>query len=157
MSIELRPVNRNNWELALTLKVLEHQRAFVPTVAISLAKVYIKPDGDDVEYIPFAIYHEDRMVGFIMHAYEEKTTDMYWINGFLIDANEQGKGYGGAALLEMILWIKNRFSQCEEIRLTVHKNNTTAKAFYKSRGFVETGVWFGEEEVLKLDVANLKI
>jgi diamine N-acetyltransferase len=150
LNIELRPVNRDNWDAALALDVSEHQRNFVPSAAVSLAKVYIKPDGENVEYIPFAIYHGETMVGFIMHAYEENTTDMYWINGFLIDKLEQGKGYGKAALLDMIAWIRNKFAQCTEIRLTVHRNNSIARKFYKSQGFVETGEWFGDDEVLKL-------
>ncbi|WP_274361963.1 GNAT family N-acetyltransferase [Paenibacillus thermotolerans] len=152
MNIELKPVNRHNWSSALSLRIMEHQQSFVPAVAVSLAKVYIKPDGDDVEYIPFAIYDKEKMVGFIMLAYEENTSDMYWVNGFLIDSAEQGKGYGGAALRQMISWISDKFPQCREIRLTVHKDNASAKRFYKNRGFTETGGWFGEEEVLKLDV-----
>ncbi|WP_114496358.1 GNAT family N-acetyltransferase [Fontibacillus phaseoli] len=157
MRIELKPVNRNNWEEALSLQVSESQQRFVPSVAVSLAKIYIKPDGDEVEYIPFAVYDKDKMVGFIMHAYEEKTSDMYWINGFLIDAEEQGKGYGGAALHEMMLWIKSQFPQCKEIRLTVHKDNDLAKKLYGNHGFVETGEWFGEEEVRSLKLKNSMI
>ncbi|MGE7823194.1 GNAT family N-acetyltransferase [Paenibacillus sp. NPDC093718] len=149
MDIELMPVNRKNWEEALALQVSEQQQGFAPAVAVSLAKIYIKPDGDEVEYIPFAIYNEKRMVGFIMHAYEVNTTDGYWINGFLIDAKEQGKGYGRAAILQMISWIQSQFPLCEEIRLTVHKDNRIAKNLYSNLGFVETGNWFGDEEVMK--------
>lgn len=57
MNIQLKVVTRENWEDALQLQVKENQRKFVPAVAVSLAKVYIKPDGDNVEYIPFAIYN----------------------------------------------------------------------------------------------------
>jgi len=104
MNITLTPVTRDNWQEALELQVSQEQSGFAPTVAISLAKVHIKPDGDNVEYLPFAIYHEETMVGFMMHAFAEKTTDMYWINGFLIDARYQGKGYGMAALQLMIVY-----------------------------------------------------
>ncbi len=68
MNVQLKVVTRDNWEDALKLQVKEDQRKFVPAVAVSLAKVYIKPDGDNVEYIPFAIYDGDLMVGFVMHA-----------------------------------------------------------------------------------------
>lgn len=81
MNIHFKLVTRDNWEEALALKISDHQRDFVPTVAVSLAKVFIKPDGENVEYLPFAIYDKDQMVGFIMHAYEETTKNMYWING----------------------------------------------------------------------------
>jgi diamine N-acetyltransferase len=152
MTISLKSVTRENWEEALSLKVNETQNGFVPSVAVSLAKVYIKPDGENVEYIPFAIYDNEKMVGFIMHAYVENTTNMYWINGFIIDEMYQGKGYGRAALAEMVRWIKNRFSNCKEIRLTVYKDNQVACTLYKSFGFLPTGDVYGEEDVWFLSV-----
>ncbi|KXI92957.1 hypothetical protein ACS47_04415 [Bacillus cereus] len=107
MNIQLKVVTRENWEDALKLQVKDNQTKFVPSVAVSLAKVYIKPDGDAVEYQPFAIYNGDLMVGFVMHAVVKETTDMYWINGFIIDQKQQGNGYGKAALQESIYLIKN--------------------------------------------------
>lgn len=93
-----------------------------------------------------------KMVGFIMHAYEEETTNMYWINGFIIDERFQGKGYGKAALTEMIKWIQKRFPKCTEIRLTVFQENHVARALYKNFGFLPTGEVWGEEEVLFLHI-----
>ncbi|WP_047981493.1 GNAT family N-acetyltransferase [Ornithinibacillus contaminans] len=150
--VELKRITRDNWEDALALKVAKSQESFVPTPAVSLAKVYIKPDGENVEYIPFGIYDDDKMVGFIMHAYVEETNDMYWINGFLIDASYQGKGYGKAALGEMITWIKNQFGQCQIIHLTVFQQNQVAKTLYERHGFVPTGQVFAGEDVMKLTV-----
>lgn len=150
----MKQVTRENWLEALDLQVKEEQRAFVPTVAVSLAKVHVKPDGDLVEYLPFAIYEGDTMVGFAMHAFVESTTDMYWINGFLIDSRHQGKGYGKAALSALVDYIKNRFSQCEEVRLTVHKDNHAAQRLYRGFGFVDTGETMGGELVYQLPVVS---
>jgi diamine N-acetyltransferase len=152
MMIELKKVTRENWEEALQLQVREDQSKFVPTVAVSLAKVYIKPDGPTVEYLPFTIYDGEKLVGFIMHAYEENTSDMYWINGFIIDAKYQGEGYGRASMVEMIAWIRKTFKQCTEIRLTVFQDNNRAKKLYESLGFVKTSQMFGEEEVWRLPI-----
>ncbi len=154
MNITLKPVTRDNWLQALDLKVKDDQSGFVPSVAVSLAKVHIKPDGDQVEYLPFAIYDGETMVGFIMHAFEEQTSNMYWINGFLVDHNHQGKGYGKTAILQMIDYIRSRFSQCQEIRLTVYPNNYAARNLYQSVGFVETGEIWGGELVLRLPVVD---
>jgi len=154
MTVTLRPVTRENWLEALALQVKQEQSNFVPTAAVSLAKVHIKPDGDEVEYVPFAIYHEETMVGFIMHAFEENTSNMYWINGFFIDSRYQGKGYGKAALQLMIEYIRSRFAQCEEIRLTVYPNNVNAYHLYRSVGFVETGERMGEELILRMPIAS---
>lgn len=152
MNVQLKGVTRENWEVVLKLKVRENQDGFVPSVAVSLAKIYIKPDGENVIYIPFSIYDQEKLIGFIMHAYEENTTNMYWINGFIIDENFQGKGYGRAALTEMVKWIAQRHTQCREIRLTVHKNNQSARALYESFGFVPAGYAFGDEDVMFLTV-----
>ena len=147
MNIQLKIVTRENWEEAIKLVVSKNQLNFVPSVAVSIAKIYIKPDGENVEYIPFAIYDGQKMVGFIMHAFEEHTTNSYWINGFLIDKKFQGRGYGKLAFSEMINWIVNKSPQCNEIRLTVHKDNKSAMNLYKQYGFNPNGVFFGEEEV----------
>ncbi|UZJ77961.1 GNAT family N-acetyltransferase [Fictibacillus sp. KU28468] len=147
--IELKPVDRGNWEEALQLKVKKEQEHFVPSVAVSLAKVYIKPDGDDVEYLPFAIYAEGMMVGFIMHAFEEQNDNMYWINGFLIDEKHQGKGYGKRAMIEMISWIEERFPHSRETRLTVHQENQRAAVLYKRLDYLPTGDVYDGEIVYK--------
>ncbi|PFE18079.1 GNAT family N-acetyltransferase [Bacillus cereus] len=152
MNVQLKVVSRENWEDALKLQVKENQREFVPAVAISLTKVYIKPDGDNVEYIPFAIYDGNLMVGFIMHAVVRETSDMYWINGFIIDQKQQGNGYGKAALQESIYLIKNTFKECKEIRLTVHKDNISAKKLYERYGFQSLGHDYDSEEVYRLFV-----
>lgn len=152
MNIQLKVVTRENWEDALKLQVKDNQTKFVPSVAVSLAKVYIKPDGDVVEYQPFAIYNGDLMVGFVMHAVVKETTDMYWINGFIIDQKQQGNGYGKAALQESIYLIKNTFKACKEIRLTVHKDNISAKKLYEHYGFRPLGHDYDGEEVYRLFV-----
>ncbi|MBK5360805.1 GNAT family N-acetyltransferase [Bacillus sp. TH44] len=150
MNVQLKIVTRENWEDALKLRVKENQIHLVPAVAVSLAKVYIKPDGENVEYIPFAIYDGDLIVGFIMHAFVRESTDMYWINGFIIDEKEQGKGYGKAALQEIINLIKKNFKECEEIRLTVHKDNISAKKLYECYDFKPLGNVYDGEEVYRL-------
>ncbi|MGH0429793.1 GNAT family N-acetyltransferase [Bacillus hominis] len=150
MNVQLKVVTRENWEDALKLQVRENQIKFVPAVAVSLAKVYIKPDGENVEYIPFAIYDGDLIVGFIMHAFVRETSNMYWINGFIIDQRQQGNGYGKAALQEIINLIKNRFKECKEIRLTVHKDNISAKKLYECYGFQPLGQEYDGEQVYRL-------
>jgi len=152
LNVQLKVVTRENWEEALKLQVKENQLKFVPSVAVSLAKVYIKPDGDNVEYIPFAIYVGDLVVGFVMHAVVRKTSDMYWINGFIIDQKQQGNGYGKAALQESINIIKNTFKSCKEIRLTVHKDNISAKKLYERYSFKSLEQEYDGEQVYRLFV-----
>ncbi|MDN4524500.1 GNAT family N-acetyltransferase [Fictibacillus fluitans] len=147
--MELRKVDRENWEQAIKLKVKSEQVKLVPSVAVSLAKVYIKPDGDEVNYLPFSIYVNGRMVGFIMHACVPETESMYWINGFLIDEQQQGKGYGKQALTEMISWIEKKFPHSKETRLTVNRENHLAISLYEKLGYVPTGEEYDGEIVYR--------
>lgn len=157
MNIYFKDINRGNWEEAIQLRVNKLQELYVPSVPVSLAKIYIKPDGDGVEYIPFSIYYETQLVGFIMFAFEADTTDMYWINGFLIDEKYQGKGYGKEALIKMINWIKTEYPLSEEIRLTVHKENEFARLLYRKVGFEDSGEVYGNENVMVLAIKSEEI
>ncbi|WP_044639949.1 GNAT family N-acetyltransferase [Risungbinella massiliensis] len=145
VDITLQPVTRDNWEKVLVLKMKEEQKGFVTPVAVSLAKVSIKPDGDNVTYLPFAIYHHDQIVGFVMHAYEEDSHNMYWIDGFFIDEKYQGRGYGKAAFSKIVNYIQTCFKQCKEIRLVVKPDNLIAKQLYRSFGFVDSEEFYGKE------------
>nr|WP_260320159.1 hypothetical protein [Peribacillus simplex] len=58
----MKRVIREYWEEALALKVKEQQRSFVPSIAVSLAKVYIKTDVENIVYVPCAIFGKEIMV-----------------------------------------------------------------------------------------------
>lgn len=151
MEIRLEPTTRDNWLDALHLQVRADQSPFVPTVAVSIAKVHIKPDGDDVEYRPFNICTpEGELVGFVMIAYEDQTDWCYWMNGFLIDQNFQGQGYGKATVRAVATWIQTHFPQSKCMNLTVYPENATARRVYERCGFVETGDVYDGEIVYRL-------
>ena len=53
---------------------------------------------------PFAIYADEKLVGFCMFACDpekEDADDRDWLRRFMIDRNEQGKGCSQAALQEI--------------------------------------------------------
>ncbi|SFS88792.1 GNAT family N-acetyltransferase [Marininema halotolerans] len=143
--VTLQPVTKDNWKEVVQLKTTEDQATFVYSTALSLAKVTIKPDGENVTYLPFAIYDHDVMVGFVMHAYEADTANMYWVDGFIIDQKYQGRGYGKAALTEIVSYIMSQFDQCEEIQLVVKPNNAIAIKLYTDFGFEQTGETYDDE------------
>ena len=58
----VQAVTEDNWRDVIALTVHPEQERFVPSVAISLAKAYIKPDGE--HYDPFVMYADGKMVGF---------------------------------------------------------------------------------------------
>ncbi len=85
--VELREITKNNLAEVLALSVAEHQKLFVSTTADSLAQAYVYRDTA----FPFAVYAENKVVGFIMLGYYE-SRKQYTLWKFLIDKEYQGKG-----------------------------------------------------------------
>ena len=100
MIIKLEPINDNNRDAVVALSVREDQ-PFVATNDYSLreaAEANAKAPGTAR---PFAICAGEKIVGFCMLALDpedENPVDRYCLWRFMIDKNEQGKGYGQAAL-----------------------------------------------------------
>lgn len=150
--ISTKPVTAANWREAVALDVHPAQREFTPSVAISLAKAYIQPDG--ANYDPYAIYAGKTMVGFYSFIYYPGSMHFCAIGGFLIDKAHQGKGYGRAALAGFIAFVQRKHPECTDIFLTVHPRNSAAAQLYSSFGFVKTGDVIEGEEIMRLVIAS---
>ena len=82
---------------------------------------------------------------------EEKNRS--WCSSMMIDESFQGKGYGRAALNQIIEYIKAKpFGDSSRIALTCNKNNYVAKALYENIGFSSTGVEDEDEIELVMNV-----
>ena len=139
MIIKLEPVNDNNREAVLALSVREDQ-PFVAPNDVSLRQA----DEANAEYPgvarPFAIYADDKLVGFCMFAFapeEEDPDDRYWLWRFMIDKSEQGKGYGQAALAEIIKYFRD--NGADQLWLSTEPENECGVHVYHKAGFKETG------------------
>jgi diamine N-acetyltransferase len=148
VKITTRPVTAANWREAIALEAHPHQRDFTPSVAVSLAKAYVQPDG--AVYDPFAIYASGAMVGFYSFIYYPGEIKYCAIGGFLIDHAHQGKGYGRAALVDFVQGVQRKYATCTDIFLTVHPRNEVAARLYTSLGFAMTGDTTDGEEIMRL-------
>lgn len=141
VTITLVQVNADNWRDTLHLSVHPEQQRFVaeysPIAAIALAKAFVRPG--EMIWIPYAIYADDQLVGFIELACKPESENQYWLYHFFIDQLQQGKGYGKQALKVFIQLVRENYALCREIRLTVHPDNTIAQQFYTRLGFQKTG------------------
>jgi len=146
--VNLREVTKENWLEALKLEVYPDQHAFVPSVAVCLAKAYIKPENGLV--VPFGIYSGETMVGFFTITHDANRKDRFWINGFQIDKNYQRRGYGRAALAEIIILLQKLYPACRTVGLTLEPHNEVARKLYESNGFMNTGTMYQGETVYLL-------
>ena len=154
-TIKLAQVDQHNWRIALQLSVHPDQQHFVtdivPVAAIALAKAYVRPLGMDWD--PYAIYADENMVGFFELAYPPETYGVCWLFHFFIDQSHQGKGYGRKALKAVIELVKQHYSSCPKLHLTVHPDNVIAQGLYTSAGFQPTGDTLNNEPVYELKLS----
>ena len=105
--------------------------------------------------MPYAIYADDNMVGFILISYNEPDehydTPVYWICRLMIDQHYQGMGYGREAMKKSLELIRTfPKGKASFISLSYEPDNKAAKSLYASLGFVETGKILGNELVAVL-------
>ena len=149
-TITLRPITDENREAVLALSVREDQ-PFVASNKVSLRQA----DETNAEYPgvarPFGIYADEKLVGFCMLAVnpeEEDEDDRYYLWRFMIDQNEQGKGYGQAALNEIIRYFRDLGA--ERVLLSTEPENERGLHVYHKAGFLDTGCIEDGEAVLRL-------
>ena len=95
--------------------------------------------GDEFEHLPHLIRAGDEVVGYATTACDPDSPDNYWIDDIMIAAQHQGKGYGRAAMVEVLKMIVARYPRCEAVQLTCFRTNLNAAALYVSLGFRPTG------------------
>lgn len=150
MNIKLIPVNDENREAVLALSVREDQ-PFVAPNDVSLRQADEANAEQPNVARPFAIYADEKLVGFCMLAVdleEEDEDDRCYLWRFMIDKNEQGKGYGQAALKEIIRYFRDLGG--ERVLLSTEPENERGLHVYHKAGFLDTGCIDDGEAVLRL-------
>jgi len=148
---ELRPTTEENFMDAFHLRLAPGQEQFVSHPIRSLAQAYVYRN----QCQPFGIYVTGKMVGYVMVIYDYDVPE-YDIWHMMIDASEQGRGYGSEALDRIIACIRTKpFGDSDRIALTCNKNNTSARKLYERKGFSATGVEDEDEIELAMDVRQL--
>jgi diamine N-acetyltransferase len=158
-TVELREITRENVWHVCRLRVADDQRAFVADNLESIAEAYVEPS-----FRPFAIYATevpqlqepagagDGLVGFTMYGREDEP-GRWWVIRLMVAEQYQGRGYGRAAMQQLIGLMRERES-CEAIVTSVVPGNLAAARLYESLGFRGTGEIDEGEIVLQLDLSR---
>ncbi len=143
--ISLRSVDHDNWRMVADLAPRDDQRDFVA----ALGARYLLLSTVEDDWTSVAVYADDTVAGHAMWAVDDDGS--YWIGGVLIDAAEQGRGVGRAAMMTLIRWL---FEQptCRVVRLSYDERNAAAARLYSSLGFGATGAVEDGEAVVELAV-----
>lgn len=146
-SVHLKLITAESRNECILLKPQKFQERFIAPNADSLNKAEEEPTSR-----PYGIYAEDVMVGFALFDEEPYPDDGYfWICRFMIDERFQRKGYGRAALGEILRKMKSH-PTCTKIRISHVPDNAVVNQLYKQFGFIETGEVINGETVLDLMV-----
>ncbi len=145
MSITLRPLDRDNWQECINLTPAPEQEAFLPSNLFHVAEARFYP-----EWTLSGVYADSRMVGFAMYGLDPDDGTVNLLH-FMIDGKEQGKGYGKAALDELLRKIHQDYPG-QDVWLSLHPQNTAAVQLYKSYGFefAEIGLETDDEVFMRL-------
>jgi diamine N-acetyltransferase len=137
--IILEPIDRSNFHKLFKMELRPEQATFVTPPRWTLARCYVRLFGKRFEHLPHLIRAGDEAVGYATTACDANSADNYWIDDIMIAAEHQGKGYGRAAVTEVIKMIAARYPRCKAVQLTCFRTNTNAAALYVSLGFEATG------------------
>lgn len=114
------------------LAVAPEQSSFVAANAFSLAQAYCIPEA-----WPRAIYAGETPVGFMM-LHDDPVAQEYYLWRFMIDARYQGRGYGRAAIQQLLDYVRTRpGATC--LTVAVVPKAGGPGPFYERLGFRYTG------------------
>lgn len=145
MPVTLHPVNRANFRACVDLKVAPDQETFVAPNVYSIAQSKVEPT-----WVPLAISADDAVVGFAMYGLDLET-GRWWIIRMMIGADQQGAGFGHAAMGMLVRRVTER-EGATEIRLGCVLGNDRARRLYERHGFRSTGEVEDNEAVMLLRI-----
>ena len=153
--VELKEISADNFEECIRLSLSEEQRKCVASNAYSLSEAYALRNDGKYTPLPYAIYNDDEMVGFIMAVYQpideddpEDDENVFYLSRTMIDQRYQGNGYGKQAVIKMIEILRSfPHGSAEAIVLSCNKENVIAYQLYRSLGFVDTGEYDEDGDV----------
>jgi histidinol dehydrogenase len=136
MNFSVRPVDKDNLEAVLRLKVAAGQQAFVAPVDRSLAQVAYEPAGRAL-----AMFDGDTAVGMMLlydaRQDQKKPAEQLYVWRLLVDARHQKRGYGRLAM-QWVVAEAQRMGM-NEVGLSHVGKDGHAGPFYTKLGFSYTG------------------
>ena len=133
--IRLAEIDERNFFDVRDLDVREDQRRFLDSPLGILARGYAyRAQRARV----LAIQDDGKTVGLMLVKDMDEVPACYDLQQFMIDRHFQGRGYGAAALGQLLerLRAEKKYSVAE---VCVHRENAAALALFQRAGFLDTG------------------
>jgi diamine N-acetyltransferase len=131
-TVEFREVAADSVRAVCLLHVAPAQRGFVAPNAVSLAEAMFEPKAWFR-----AVVADDIPVGFVMLSVDTVAPE-YYLWRFMIDQRYQGRGYGRAAVLQVIEHVRS-LPNATELLVSWVPEAGGPEPFYHGLGFEPTG------------------
>lgn len=138
--IELVSVTQENWDDICGLYPGEDGEDYVAPNSYSITQSFFEKN-----WVCRGITADGRLIGFAMYGLTDDEVHGYEIIRYMMDENEQGKGYGQRALKAVIDEMIQTY-KCDKIYTSTAPANVRAIHVYEKAGFVPTGESCGEGE-----------
>lgn len=157
--VTLRKITLDNRREVFRLEVTEEQKRFVASNLSSAASCYVLATNGGCP-LPFAIYADEQMVGFVMIVYGNTGYDQpemaegnYCVLRLMIGKQFQRRGYGQEAMEKILEYIRTLpAGPAKYCWISYEPDNIVAKRLYESFGFRETGEVYNNEPVTVLEL-----
>ena len=146
--VTLVEVSDTNWRAIADVAPRDDQRDFVPASAAR----YLLLSAREGVWHSLGVCAGDDIVGHVMWAWDDDD-QLPWIGGVVVDAPEQGKGVGRAAMVTLIRWLFAK-PGTDAVRLSYQPHNVSARTMYEGLGFVETDIPVDDEIMAELTAAR---
>ena len=138
--VQLNNLTAENLQETLALQMEGWQAKNLPTIAEEIALAYVDPENR----VPLALTVNDKVIGFMVFSFLQMH-DTVAIPYFMIDWQEQNKGYGTKALQEFIQYAEN-LPGINKIRCVVNTGDLFGRKTLESAGFVRGQTNLEEKE-----------
>jgi diamine N-acetyltransferase len=157
--ISLRKITLDNRRELFRLEVTKEQQHYVASNLSSVASCYVLSTNGSCP-MPFAIYADEQMVGFVMIVYGDTgydqpkmAEDNYCILRFMIGKQYQKRGYGREAMIKILEYIHTfPAGFARYCWIPYGSDNIVAKKLYESFGFRDNGEVYNNEPISVLEL-----
>ncbi len=157
--ITLRRITLDNRRELFRLEVTKEQQRYVASNLSSVASCYVLTTNGSCP-MPFAIYADEQMVGFVMIVYgdtgydqPDMAKDNYCILRLMIGEQYQNRGYGREAMVKILEYIRSfPAGAAKYCWIPYEPDNAVAKKLYESFGFCDNGEVYNNEPITVLEL-----
>lgn len=128
MGIKLVPIDKENYEECIKLKISDEQTNLVAPNIRSLVQAAYEPN-----LYPLGVYNENEMVGFILYDFDEELNG-WSMSRLMIGHLYQNKGLGKLTLKTFLTFFKDKYPS-KPLYTSAEIENHIAIKLYESEGF----------------------